>query len=184
MPISGVVISFGGMSAAQVQEDWTFAAKGLPGKNRVMISGPPGWSLKAVRLNGADVTDSGIDVKRNQEVHGIEIEMTNHPASVSGTVTNTRGDAPADYTVVVFARDEQRWTPGTRYIMTARPDQDGRFKVSPAPPGDYLAAALEFIEPGQSGDPDFLKQIRDRATSFSLGDGEAKTLNLKLIALP
>jgi hypothetical protein len=148
------------------------------------ISTPPGWSLKAVRLNGADVTDTGIDFNRNQEVHGIEIEVTNHPASVSGTVTNNRGQVPADYTVVVFARDEQRWTFATRYIQTARPDQDGRFKITAAPPGDYLAAAFEYIEPGQSGDPDFLKQIRDRATAFSLGDGEVKTISLKLIAQP
>ena len=130
-------------------------------------------------------SSSDIDpTKPNQEVRNIEIEVTNHPATLSGTVTNNRGDVPPDYTVVVFSRDEQRWTPGTRYIMTARPDQDGKFKVSSAPPGDYLAAALEYIEPGQSGDPDFLKQIRDRATAFSLGDGEAKALTLKLIAQP
>ena len=75
-------------------------------------------------------------------------------------------------------------TLGQRYIQTARPDQDGRFKIDAAPPGDYLAAAFEYIEPGQSGDPDFLKLIRDRATIFSLGDGEVKTLSLKLIAVP
>jgi Carboxypeptidase regulatory-like domain len=184
MPTSTMTMSFGGVPAAQVQEDWTFTTKAVPGRNRMAITTPPGWSMKAVRLNGADVTDSGIDVKRNQEVRNIEIEVTNHPATLSGTVTNNRGDVPADYMVVVFARDEQRWTPGTRYILTARPDQNGQFKVSPTPPGDYLAAAFEYIEPGQSGDPDFLKQIRDRATAFSLGDGEAKTLRLKLIAQP
>jgi hypothetical protein len=184
MPTGPMFVSFGGSAPAPVQEDWTFAARGTPGKNRMTILTPPGWSLKAVRLNGADVTDTGIDFKRNQEVHGIEIEVTNHPASVSGTVTNNRGDVPADYTVVVFARDEQHWTFATRYIQTARPDQDGRFKITAAPPGDYLAAAFEYIEPGQSGDPDFLKQIRDRATAFLLGDGEAKALTLKLIAQP
>ncbi|PYR64303.1 MAG: hypothetical protein DMF91_00670 [Acidobacteria bacterium] len=183
MPTGTMTISFS-MSSGQVQDDWTFATKATPGRNRMSITTPTGWSMKAVRLNGADVTDTGIDFKRNQEVRNIEIEVTNHPATLSGTVTNNRGDVPPDYTVVVFSRDEQRWTPGTRYIMTARPDQDGKFKVSSAPPGDYLAAALEYIEPGQSGDPDFLKQIRDRATAFSLGDGEAKALTLKLIAQP
>jgi hypothetical protein len=177
-------IMFGGMMPAPVQEDWTFTVRVTPVKSRIGVSTPAGWSVKAVRLNGVDVTDSGIDFKRNQDVRGVEIEVTNHPASVSGSVTNNRGDVPPDYTIVIFARDEQRWTPGTRYILTARPDQNGQFKVSSAPPGDYLAAALEYIEPGQSSDPDFLKQIRDRATAFSLGDGEARTLALKLIAQP
>ena len=127
---------------------------------------------------------TGIDIKRNQDVSGIEIELTNHPASVSGTVTNSHGETAKDYTLVVFAREEQRWIPATRYIMVSRPDQEGRFNISSAPPGDYLAIAFEYVESGQWTDPEFLKQIRDRATAFTLGDGEAKVLSLKLIAQP
>jgi hypothetical protein len=184
IPTSVVYISFGMAPPAPVQDDWTFAAKGTPGRNRLSVSTPSGWSTKAVRLNGIDVTDTGIDIKRNQDVSGIEIELTNHPASVSGAVMNNRGEAAKDYTVVVFARDEQRWMPATRYIMVSRPDQEGRFKISPAPPGDYLAIALEYVESGQWTDPEFLKQIRDRATNFTLGDSEAKILSLKLISQP
>jgi carboxypeptidase family protein len=184
IPTSVVYISFGMAPPAPVQDDWTFAAKATPGRNRLFVSTPPGWSTKAVRVNGIDVTDTGIDIKRNQDVSGIEIELTNHPASVSGTVTNSHGEAAKDYTVVVFARDEQRWMPATRYIMASRPDQEGRFKISAAPPGDYLAIAFEYVESGQWTDPEFLKQIRDRATAFTLGDGEAKILSLKLIAQP
>src|SRR5437867_4178695 len=91
MPSSTMTISFVGISAAQVQEDWTFATKAVPGRNRMSISTPPGWSMKAVRLNGVDVTDTGLDIKRNQDVSGIEIDMTNRPATVAGTVTDSRG---------------------------------------------------------------------------------------------
>jgi len=61
-----------------------------------------------------------------------------------------------------------------------RPDQDGRFKVRNLPPGTYYAVALEYVEPGESSDPEFLEKIRDRASRFSLNDGETKVLDLKL----
>ena len=46
----------------------------------------------------------------------------------------------------------------------------------------YYAIALEFIDPNESGDPEFLDRIRTKATMFSLNDGETKTLDLKLQA--
>jgi hypothetical protein len=61
-----------------------------------------------------------------------------------------------------------------------RPDQDGRFKVRSLPPGSYYAIAVDYAEPGESNDPDFLERVRSKATSFSLNDGEAKTLDLKI----
>ena len=48
------------------------------------------------------------------------------------------------------------------------------------PPEEYFAIAL----PGRSGtqwqDPDYLKQLQDRATRFFLGEGEQKTLTLRM----
>ena len=79
-----------------------------------------------------------------------------------------------------FARDERKWEGASRYIGTARPDQDGKFKVSGLPPSDYDVVAVDNIEPGQSGDPEVLRRIRDRAAPLSLGDGETKVLDLKL----
>jgi hypothetical protein len=101
---------------------------------------------------------------------------------VSGQVADARGAPTKDCTVVIFARDEAKWEGASRYIQTARPDQDGRFKVSGLPPGDYHAAASAGIrQPGEPGDPDVLKQIRDRAVRFSLGEGENKVVDLKVI---
>jgi hypothetical protein len=59
-------------------------------------------------------------------------------------------------------------------------DQKGRFAISGLPPGDYLACAIDFIETGQEYDLEFLERIRTLATQFSLGEGEAKALTLRL----
>jgi len=115
----------------------------------------------------------------------VEIEVTTHPATVSGLVTDGRGDAARDYTAIVFARDEQRWTmPGSRWILTARPDQDGRFRVPALPAGDYYAAAVDSVESGQWTDPEFLQALRSRATMFSVNDGESKAINVRIVQRP
>jgi hypothetical protein len=41
--------------------------------------------------------------------------------------------------------------------------------------------AVDYIEEGEGGDPRFLEQMKDRATAFSLGEGETKVLDLKLV---
>jgi protocatechuate 3,4-dioxygenase beta subunit len=175
-------MSFGFMdTSARLKDDFTFEAAMQPGTNTVQLMGmPDGLALKAVRIGGVDVTDTGFDVKPNENVRGIEIELTSHPTVVSGRVTDSR-DAPSkDCTVVVFARDERKWEGTSRYIGTTRPDQEGRFRISGLPPGEYDVVAVDNIEPGEWGDPEVLSRIRDHAAALSLGDGETRVIDLKL----
>jgi protocatechuate 3,4-dioxygenase beta subunit len=165
----------------RVHDDFTFEIKARPGNAVIRVAASSGgWMLKSVRLNGADVTDTGIDVKANEDLAGIEIEMTNHLGDLSGVVTNARGEAVKDYSLVVFAQDRDRWGPSSRFMRTGRPDQDGRFKITGLPAGTYYVIALDYIESGDATDPEVLDRIRERATTFSLIDGETKMLDLKL----
>ena len=50
----------------------------------------------------------------------------------------------------------------------------------PAGSGLFDLPALDYVEPGESSDPDFLERVRMRATPFSIGEGETMTLDLKL----
>jgi hypothetical protein len=79
------------------------------------------------------------------------------------------------------AADPERWNPGTRFIGSARPDQNGRYSLSGLPPGDYLVVAVDYVERGQAEDREFLTAMRSKALAVSLAEGEAKPLNLKLI---
>jgi len=165
----------------RINEDFTFEIKARPGNSLIRVNAMSGgWTLKSVRLNGTDVTDTGIDVRANEDLTGIEVEMTNHLSDFSGVVTDTHGAAVKDYSLVVFAQDRERWTPNSRFMRTGRPDQDGRFKVTGLPAGAYYAIALDYIEPGDATDPEVLDRIKEKATTFSLTDGETKTLDLKV----
>ena len=121
----------GGTPPAAVNDDLTFELKGNPGNMRVALFGPtPGWTIRTVRYRGSDVTDSGVEIRPNENLTDVEVELTNRPTEVSGLVTNAKGEALKDYSVIVFPQDREKWTANSRYVKSSRPDQDGRFKVA------------------------------------------------------
>jgi protocatechuate 3,4-dioxygenase beta subunit len=172
-----------------LQDDFSFELKINPGRIglRTTVQAAPGtpngWQVKAVRVNGIDVTDSGIEIDARGAA-GIEIELTNRRQEMSGVVTDARGDPVKDYAVVLFAQDRARWSaPFNRYFATGRAGDDGRFKVGTLPPGNYYAIALDRIDPAQSQDPEFLEGLTRQASTFSLTQGETRTLDLKLFTV-
>jgi hypothetical protein len=169
-----------GRAPSQAKEDWTFELRGLSGKCLFRATSPPGWMLKAVHLDGVDITDTPTDLTGVTEVTGLEITLTNRLTHVTGGVTDDRGAALKDYSVVVFATDPERWGGQSRFLRSARPDQDGRFQIQGLPAGEYFAVAVEYIQLGDWMDPEVLEQLRFRATRFSLGDGENRNLDLRL----
>ena len=139
---SGPMPTFG---AALVKETGAFEVDSLIGARVFRVANlPKGWFLKRVRLNGEDVTDRGIEFKPGEDVTGIDIELTNRATTITGSVTDDRGQALKDYTVVIFSEDESKWAlPMSRWMASARPDQEGRFRFGSLPPGTYQAIAVE-----------------------------------------
>ena len=174
-----------GMMPGRMAEDGTFEMKSAPGRMRLQTMGPmAGMVVRAIRLNGTDITDAGVDVKPNEDISGLEIELTNKVTVISGLVTNARGETVKDYSAIAFAQDKEKWKGFGRYQSTGRPDQDGRFRISGLPPSDYYVVAVEKIEPGQMTDPEFLDAIRIRAIPITIREGETRTLDLKISQVP
>ena len=172
---------------ANAKDDSTFEVKPSAGRLliRAGIFGTGDWRLKrVVTADGVDVTDAGLDVPANATIDGIVVELTSRHSEVSGTVSDGAGGRVRDCVVVTFAQDQQRWSAQTRYFGTSRPDMDNTFRLR-LPAGDYYAVAFEELETGVSyNDPDVLQQLRDRAITFSIADGEKKTVELTLSAPP
>ena len=167
---------------ATVKENGAFEIDGLVGGRTFRFANPPkGWHVKRVLSNGADVTDKGIDFKPGEDVADITIEMTNRTSVVTGSVTGEGGQPLKDYTVVVFSDDEQKWTlVANRWAQSARPDQQGQFKINNLPPGSYYAIAVDYVAVGEWNDPEWLARASKKATRFTLDEGSTKTLDLKL----
>ncbi|HUK32844.1 MAG TPA: carboxypeptidase-like regulatory domain-containing protein, partial [Vicinamibacterales bacterium] len=165
-------------------DDGTFEFNVAPGRTFIRMNPVGAFAntrIKSVRVNGVEVIDTGIDFRPNEDVSGVEIELTNQLSSLSGVVTDSRGNIVKDYTVITFARDRERWGPGSRYLNSGRPDQDGKYKLVNLPPGDYYVVALDYAEPGAQSDPEFLDRLRERASEFSINEAETKSLDVKLI---
>ena len=182
-PADPDTMMFGPGAGGKINDDLTFELKVPPGRTLVRLLGRTAgdWVTKSQRLNGVDVIDTGIEVRAGEDIAGLEIELTNQQSQITGSVTNSRGQPVKDYSVVVFARDREKWTlPQTRYIRPGQPDQEGRFKVTGLPAGEYYAIALDYVDFGEMNDPEFLDRIKDRATVFTLDDGGTKVLDLKI----
>ena len=162
-----------------VRSDWTFEITGLHGSLILAGGGFPDWHIKTVSVSGNDFTEQPIDFSKG-DVEGIEVVLSNRQTEVAGRVTDRLGAVAGDASVVIFAAEPDRWTIRTGKIAMARPDQQGRFSVKGLRSGRYLAIALDYLEEGQERDPDLLKEWARVATSFTLGDGESRTLDLNV----
>jgi hypothetical protein len=140
-----------------------------------------GWFVRAVRLNGSDITDSGFEIRHNQSVKGVEVELTRRQPAIVGAVTTLKGAITRDAFVVVFPQDHRLWGYLSRYVRMSRPDADSRFRIH-VPPGAYLIAAVDELEPGQWNDPRFLERLRDRGVAIQVKDGDEKQIGVALIS--
>jgi hypothetical protein len=173
-----VMVSIGD---AKVHEDWTFEISDLS-ESRILGGNvaQPGWAVKAVYHNGQDVTDVPVEFVPGSTVDGFTVVLTQKMTELSGQVAGEHGKPDTDATIVIFSDNPDRWTFMSRYLRTARPNQDGRYTLRGLPPHDYLVVAVKELEPGQFQDPEFLESIRPQATRVSLGEGESRVQDLKI----
>jgi protocatechuate 3,4-dioxygenase beta subunit len=178
---TGAPVITSGPSIASVNDDWTFTLANLTGSLLLRVNPPQTWAVKSITLNGMDYTDSAIDF-RGDDVEGLDVVLTQKISELSGSVVDDRGGKVTDATVVYFADDRDKWVPFTRWVRSARPDQDGRYKIRGLPPGRYIAVALDYLEPGEEADPEMLDRLRSRGIRVSVGEGDTRQVDLKVIA--
>jgi hypothetical protein len=172
--VGGMAMSLGNPGRTE------FQLVGMVGPFTIRVQGvPDGWTVKAMFIDGREVTDDVVDL--NGQDATLRIVMSDRPSSVMGTV-QSRGE-PVDDAVIVFPEDESKWTFPSRYVRTTRADRQGRFRIADLPAGErYLAAALDSLEDGEQDDPLFLERIRSRAVSFTLKEGEQRSVFLETIS--
>jgi protocatechuate 3,4-dioxygenase beta subunit len=173
-------------SPARLKDDGTFEISLPPGHVLLRVAptgGQTPYRLNRVMFRDIDVGDLGIDVPAGATIDNVIVEMTNRTNEASGRVTDADGATVRDCVVIVFAQDPARWTVQTRYLSVARPGLDDLFHVRLLP-GEYFAVAMGDVENGAWTDPEFLSHARDRATAFSIADGEKKTIDLKVTPAP
>jgi hypothetical protein len=186
----GVVrVMAGALPLAVVNPDGTFKINGVsPGRYRIsgvaplpMGSGPGvSWNLASVVAKGRDVLDFQLDVAPNDELRDLTVTFTDATQEIGGTLQDATGRPAPDYTIIVFAENNQFWTTPSRRIRSARPGTDGRFTVTNLPPGEYRIAAVVDVAPNEINDPSFLEQLVPASIKVTLAEGEKKTQDLRI----
>ena len=70
----------------------------------------------------------------------------------------------------------------SRFVRSARPDQQGTFQIKGLPPGDYLAVAMDYVEDGSWNDPEYLESIRRYGQRIRLAESGTQTVALRLVS--
>jgi hypothetical protein len=177
---------FMGGGNQRINDDFTFELTGLFERRliRANIGQNSGWYLKAVSLDGIDITDSGAEFTPGRSYDGLQVIFSRKTTDLSGLLTDDRGTPVLDATVVIFPANKDLWTFSSRYVRSARPDTNGRYNVRSLPPSDdYMVIAVQNLEQGQGSDPEFLARALEEGHRFSLNEGETKAVDIKLSRL-
>ena len=166
---------------AQVQQDGRFTLQGVPaGAHWFRALAPRGLILKSVTIGGRDVIDDPYEVRGGETIDNVTVVFTDRVSEINGMITDDRGAPITDYTVLAFSEDSRLWRPQARQIMTARPDQNGKFQLRGLPPGRYCLAAIDPAVAGEWFEPAFLEQHRAGAIRLSLNEGDVKTQDFRM----
>jgi hypothetical protein len=136
--------------------------------------------LKSVLVDGRDMIDTPLDVRPGQKVINVALSFTDNLSEVNGVVTDLRGTPLTELTVLAFPTDLTLWRPQSRQIMTARPDQTGKYQIRGLPPGNYFLTTIDPTEQGEWFDPTFLDLHRTGAAHLLIGEGAVQTWDFKI----
>jgi hypothetical protein len=173
---------FGPQSNARVDKDGHFSISGISaGAHLIRPSNAArSWLLQSVTIGGRDVTDAPFQVRSGEIIANVNLVFTDKQTEINGTLTTDNGTPVPEYTVLAFAADAALWRPLSRQIMTARPDQTGKYRIRGLPPGDYYLATVDPSQQGEWFEPAYLEEHRAGAARVTLSDGDVKTKDFKI----
>jgi hypothetical protein len=174
----GGIIARSANDAMRIGPDGAFSIESPGGMSVIRISElPPNWTVKAVRLEGTDITDQEIDF--GEGVRQVEVVLTDRVSQVRGSVVERTGRPVAGGSVIVFVDNTALWGESSRHVRETRSGRDGQFQVTGLPPADYLAVAVENLPVGAWRNPDVLNRLRPLATRFHLEEGGERVVSLR-----
>ena len=170
-----------------VGEQGTFTLAPLFAECLIRVFEPPGWTLKAVRVNGRDVTDTPVMFDGRETITGAEIVLTDRVTHLDVSVQTDEGRPVEPAYVVVMPDDPGKWRLiESRYHRKTWAEGGKPVTFDALPPGDYFAYALTADAALADSDESWLTvtgRLRKTATKFSLREGEQKALLLKPVGL-
>jgi hypothetical protein len=162
----------------ELEGDGRFTISGLVGGHyRGQVPGIrsrlAGWWLKSLTLGGRELLDAPLDVQSGST--DAVATFSDRATELSGRVVSSAPGEQPSVVVIVFATNRTAWFPHSRRVAGARPDDQGRYRISNLPPGEYFAVVEDNVAPNEWFDPMLLDRLSARAIRVALGPNEART---------
>lgn len=170
-----------GGGVTRVKADGSFTVSHVFGPSRFQVSVPGGWFVKTITHDGRDLVDSTFELASGETWTDVDVTLSKRNATINGDIVDDQNAPITSGTVILFSSDKEKWFDGSRYLKATRPNQQGQWRITGLPEGDYLVAAVEYVENGEWKDPEYLASLRDVATRVSVADGGANSAHLKLV---
>jgi protocatechuate 3,4-dioxygenase beta subunit len=163
-----------------VAQDMTFTMKGLMGEFLIRANGPSQF-LKAVQLNGTDITDIPHEFKAGEAV---TIVMTTQASMLEGNITDDKGQPVNNASLLLFSDDKTLWRTNSIHTRRGGADVTGHYRMAGVLPGQYLMIALPQERANAlnfgSVDPAVFEQFAKEATPVTVGQNEQRQVDLRL----
>ena len=168
---------FGPQPNARVDKDGRFSISGVSAGAHLIrpSNGSRTWVLKSVTAGDRDIIDQPFQVRSGESVANVAVVFTDKQSEINGSLTTENGTPVPEFTVLAFPTDSSLWRPQSRHIMTARPDQTGKYRIRGLPPGDYYLATVDPSQQGEWFEPAYLDEHRTGAVRVVLSEGDVKT---------
>ena len=178
-------------TVVEIRPDWTFSHADVSGRC-VLRSGESEWTLKSVRQGQTDLTDREIEFRPGTDLHDLQVMLTDRVTELVPEVTDEKGIATAEYVLLAFSDDPERWGEHSRYVRAHTPSlfsntpagRDLARSLRALPPGSYYVVALEDLAYEDLRDGTFLEALIRHATRLSLTEGERRTIALRRVRFP
>jgi len=168
--------TFGDGLTGTVQPTGAYALRGIMrGTHQILVDGLEApWVLKSVSYRGKDITDVQLAVDEREQLHDVQIVITDVASEVSGLVQNARKLPAAGAGVLVCSSVPAMWMRTSRRMRVTYTDQQGRWTVAGLPPGEYFAVASPMIDESDLGRRDRIEALRAVGTPFRVDADDAR----------
>jgi hypothetical protein len=139
---------------------------------------PPNAYVADVQLGGRSVYDEGLTVG-SDPIAGIEVIVKSDGGTIEGTVTGA-DKKPLTGRIVSLVPDASR-RKNFALFQTAVSDEQGVFKLTRVPPGNYKLFAWDSVVMGAYESPEFLQRYEARGTDVKVS--ASASLKVDLIAM-
>lgn len=154
------------------------------GTYTVNISGIPGaWMMKSAMVAGREAVTVGFELS-DSDIADVVITYTDRIPNITGSV-KAEGTAPLpSTTVILIPADYRAWLAsggGGRAQVTSIVQPNGNYAFGRLLPGDYLLAAVPDEALVGDHDAAFYDALARIATRVTVGDGEKKVVELRVV---